>query len=112
MRDEQELSLQDYSGSLISQDDEMKEKSILYSYLRTNGYIPRTGYKFGHHFRVYSGKKTHSEMLIHAVGEAADLPMSTISRSVRLAHSVKKKMLFGCVHTRGIRFVEFARIKL
>jgi tRNA-intron endonuclease len=35
-----------------------------------------------------------------------------ISRSVRMAHSVKKKMLFGAVHTTGIQFVEFARIKL
>jgi tRNA-intron endonuclease len=29
-----------------------------------------------------------------------------------MAHSVKKKMLFGAVHTTGIQFVEFARIKL
>ena len=57
-------------------------------------------------------RKTHSEMLAHALPGGAALPMSVISRSVRLAHSVKKKMLFGCVHTEGIFFVEFARIKL
>jgi tRNA-intron endonuclease len=51
-------------------------------------------------------------MLVHAVGQASELPMSTISRSVRLAHSVKKKMLFGAVHNSGIRYIEFARIKL
>ena len=50
-------------------------------------------------------------MLVHAIEKEADFPMSVISRSVRMAHSVKKKMLFGCVST-GIQFVEFARIKL
>jgi tRNA-intron endonuclease len=51
-------------------------------------------------------------MLVHAVATAGAMPMSTISRSVRLSHSVKKKMLFGCVHTAGIHYIEFARIKL
>jgi tRNA-intron endonuclease len=54
----------------------------------------------------------HSDLLVHAVEKDAALPMSAISRSVRMAHSVKKKMLFGAVHTNGIQFVEFARIKL
>jgi tRNA-intron endonuclease len=54
----------------------------------------------------------HSDLLVHAIEKEAVMPMSVISRSVRMAHSVKKKMLFGCVHTTGIQFVEFARIKL
>jgi tRNA-intron endonuclease len=93
-------------------DSELFQKSAVYADLRHRGYIPKTGYKFGHHFRVYSGRKAHSDMLVHAVKENEDLPMSSISRSVRLAHSVKKKMLFGCVYTSGIQYVEFARIKL
>jgi len=93
-------------------DSEFPHKAKVYTDLRDRGYIPKTGYKFGHHFRVYSGEKVHSEMLVHAVETGAGLPMMTISRSVRLAHSVKKKMLFGCVYTSGIQYVEFARIKL
>ncbi len=93
-------------------DLEMGEKVLVYGDLREHGYIPKTGYKFGHHFRVYTGTKVHSEMLVHAVATAGAMPMSTISRSVRLSHSVKKKMLFGCVHTAGIHYIEFARIKL
>ena len=93
-------------------DLEMGEKVLVYGDLREHGYTPKTGYKFGHHFRVYTGTKVHSEMLVHAVATAGAMPMSTISRSVRLAHSVKKKMLFGCVHTTGIHYIEFARIKL
>jgi tRNA-intron endonuclease len=93
-------------------DLEMGEKVRVYSDMREHGYTPKTGYKFGHHFRVYTGTKVHSEMLVHAVATEGAMPMSTISRSVRLSHSVKKKMLFGCVHTTGIHYIEFARIKL
>jgi tRNA-intron endonuclease len=93
-------------------DVELAEKAAVYQDLRNRGYVPKTGYKFGHHFRVYSGQKVHSEMLVHAVARGVRPPMSSISRSVRLAHSVKKKMLFGHQHTTGIQYVEFARIKL
>ncbi|OPY36499.1 MAG: tRNA-splicing endonuclease [Methanoregula sp. PtaU1.Bin051] len=93
-------------------DSEFAHKAAVYTDLRRLGYIPKTGYKFGHHFRVYSTQKVHSGMLVHAVGQDSELPMSTISRSVRLAHSVKKKMLFGAVHSSGIQYIEFARIKL
>ena len=93
-------------------DIEFPEKVRVYEDLRHRGFVPRTGYKFGHHFRVYTGRKVHSEMLVQALPGGASLPMSAISRSVRLAHSVKKKMLFGCEHGEEIQYVEFARIKL
>ena len=93
-------------------DSELAEKDKVYTELRGHNFTPRTGYKFGHHFRVYCGRNVHSDMLVHAVEKETSLPMSAISRSVRMAHSVKKKMLFGAVHTKGIQFVEFARIKL
>jgi len=93
-------------------DRELTLKHTVYTELRGHGFTPRTGYKFGHHFRVYCGKNVHSDLLVHAVEKEATLPMSVISRSVRMAHSVKKKMFFGAVHSSGIQFVEFARIKL
>lgn len=106
------VTSEEFIRMAISADSEFQEKYLVYQDLRGKGYIPRTGYKFGHHFRVYSGGRLHSEMLVHAVDAAMSLPMSTISRSVRLAHSVKKKMLFATVHSKGIQYVEFARIKL
>ena len=102
----------EYLARARATDVEMDEKVLVYRDLRDRGYTPKTGYKFGHHFRVYTGTKVHSEMLVHAVATEGAMPMSTISRSVRLSHSVKKKMLFGCVHTTGIHYIEFARIKL
>jgi len=98
-------------GSLES-DAELGVKAEVYGDLRDLGYIPRTGYKFGHHFRVYAKDRSHSELLVHAIPPEQSLAVSVISRSVRLANSVKKKMLFACVHPSGIRYIEFARMKL
>jgi tRNA-intron endonuclease, archaea type len=111
-KDNHPVSAGDYFTDASGADGELAEKTKVYAELRSHGLTPRTGYKFGHHFRVYCGKNVHSDLLVHAIEKEAVLPMSVISRSVRMAHSVKKKMLFGCVHTTGIQFVEFARIKL
>ncbi|MCX6689435.1 MAG: tRNA-intron lyase [Methanoregula sp.] len=106
------VSAEAYLTSACAADSELAAKTKVYTELRRHEFTPRTGYKFGHHFRVYCGTSVHSDMLVHAIEKEAVMPMSVISRSVRMAHSVKKKMLFGCVHITGIQFVEFARIKL
>jgi tRNA-intron endonuclease len=106
------LSPEEYLEGALPSDPELAEKATVYADLRDHGYIPRTGYKFGHHFRVYARDKTHSDLLVHAVPPGQTLSVSVISRSVRLAHSVKKKMLFACVHPSGIRYIEFGRMKL
>ncbi|HNX17763.1 MAG TPA: tRNA-intron lyase [Methanoregula sp.] len=111
-KDGSPITSEDYFAFASESDTELPEKDKVYTELRRHEFIPRTGYKFGHHFRVYCGKNVHSDLLVHAIEKEAVMPMSVISRSVRMAHSVKKKMLFGCVHTTGIQFVEFARIKL
>ena len=106
------VSPQEFLALASETDPELTLKHTVYTELRGHGFTPRTGYKFGHHFRVYCGKNVHSDLLVHAVDKEAALSMSVISRSVRMAHSVKKKMFFGAVHSSGIQFVEFARIKL
>ncbi len=86
-----QMTAEQFLDAAAEKDVEIHEKERVFSDLREKGYIPRTGYKFGHHFRVYSGKKSHSEMLVHAVPSGTSTPMSAVSRSVRLAHSVKKR---------------------
>ena len=111
-RDEETVNPDEVLALAGETDQELAIKNAVYAELRSHASTPRTGYKFGHHFRVYCGKSVHSDLLVHAVEMEAVLPMSVISRSVRMAHSVKKKMFFGTVHSSGIQFVEFARIKL
>ncbi|MDK2973657.1 MAG: tRNA-intron endonuclease, archaea type [Methanofollis sp.] len=106
------LSREAYYGVASATDGELAEKAIVYADLRRRGCGPKTGYKFGHHFRVYTEGMQHSPLLAHAIPAGTALPMAAISRSVRLANSVKKKMLFACVHTDEIQYIEFARIKL
>jgi len=105
-------SCDEFLAITSSIDPEFSEKARVYADLRHRGYIPKTGYKFGHHFRVYAGGKTHADMLVHAVRKGERLSMNTIARSVRLAHSVKKKMLFACVYPESIQYIEFGRVKL
>ena len=106
------LTPEAYLEKALPSDSELAEKTAVYADLRDHGYIPRTGYKFGHHFRVYARDRSHSDLLVHAIPPGQTLAVSVISRSVRLAHSVKKKMLFACVHPSGIRYIEFGRMKL
>lgn len=106
------LGRDEFHALAAAADGELAEKVVVYADLRRRGYAPKTGYKFGHHFRVYDPGVQHSLMLAHAIPAGTALTMAAISRSVRLAHSVKKKMLFACVHIKGIQYVEFARIKM
>lgn len=109
---EHDMTADEYAGHAAAYDPEFADKMIVYRYFRDIGYSPRTGYKYGHHFRVYTEEGKHSEMLVHACAHDLSMPMSVISRSVRLAHSVKKKMLFACIEKSDVVFIEFARMKL
>ena len=106
------VTREEYFGRVTAADHELAYKIKAYSHLRDLKNIPRTAYKFGHHFRVYSGGTQHSELLVHAIPVTESMPMSVVSRSVRLAHSVRKKMLFACVNTDNIEYIEFARVKM
>ncbi|MFQ6137244.1 MAG: tRNA-intron lyase [Candidatus Hydrothermarchaeales archaeon] len=75
-----------------------------YKDLRERGYIVKTGFKFGVHFRVYERGDyldKHSTYLVHAVPESYTLSFPELSRAVRLSQSVKKKMIFAVVDEEG-----------
>ncbi|MDR0439352.1 MAG: tRNA-intron lyase [Methanocalculaceae archaeon] len=106
------MTAEDYEAFVATYDPEFTDKMTVYRYFRSIGWSPRTGYKYGHHFRVYTEDGKHSEMLVHACAHNPVMSMRVISRSVRLAHSVKKKMLFAYMEKADIFFIEFARMKL
>ncbi len=106
------MAAEEYINLAASVDGEFMDKLALYRYLKDLGFFPRSGYKYGHHFRVYTQSGKHSEMLAHAVPFGTLMSMSAISRSVRLAHSVRKKMLFASISETEITEVEFARMKM
>ena len=70
---------------------------IIYENLRERGIIVKTGFKYGSHFRAYEGDpgKQHAKYLVHALPAGFKGMWPEISRAVRLAHGVKKEILFG-----------------
>jgi len=86
-------------------DPELMLKYRVYADLRSRGYVVKTGLKFGSHFRVYGrGERpgeVHSRYLVHAIREGTRLSPPELARAVRLAHSVRKVMIFAVVDDEG-----------
>ena len=72
---------------------------LLQSYgdLRRAGLVPKTGFKYGTHFRAYEGdpQQTHARYLVHTVPVEYRSSWPEVSRAIRLAHGVKKSFLFS-----------------
>ncbi len=69
--------------------------------LRSAGYILKTAFKYGGDFRVYNKGdhpgKAHATWILYAATEHESIKFLTFSAVNRVAHSVKKKVLFGVV---------------
>jgi tRNA-intron endonuclease len=75
--------------------------------------IVKTGFKYGTHFRVYKGNpdNQHALYLVHAVNPDFEATWPEISRAVRLAHGVKKEMLFGRIKKQNAEYIRLKRIR-
>jgi tRNA-intron endonuclease len=104
--DGEELNRQDAYERFCEIDDEFPYKFPAYSDLRERGYIVKSGFKFGAHFRVYprgvnpykSGDKRereHTKYVVHAVPENHTLSFQQMSRAVRLANNIRADMLWA-----------------
>lgn len=94
------------------------EKYKVYKDLRDRFFIPKTGFKFGSHFRVYDkflslSNFSHSKYLVHVIPNNYIFKYQSLSRAIRLANSVKKKMVFASYFSESdIKYIEIKRIKL
>jgi len=95
---------------------------IVYSDLRNKGYLVKTGYKFGAHFRVYEkgvkikrGPKApfeHTKFVVHAVPEEAAFSLPEMSRAVRLAHNIRATFVWAVVDKENdVTYYEIKRLK-
>ncbi len=97
----------------VESDFDLKYK--VYRDLRKNKLVVKTGFKFGTHFRVYKhvegpSKVPHSEYLVHTVPVDHIFLPPVLSRAVRLAHSVRKQMVFAYPDD-GVKYLEIKRLK-
>lgn len=83
-----------------------------YEDLTARGVISKTGFKYGSHFRAYEGdpETHHAKYLVHVVPKGHRGAWPEISRAVRLAHGVKKQILFGEVG-HSVRYVKLERVR-
>jgi len=88
----------------IAKEENFQLKCKVYADLRERGRIVKTGFKFGAHFRVYGRDESieeHSKYLVHVVPESTVYSFHEVSRIVRLAHGVKKDIIFAVVDDEG-----------
>lgn len=74
----------------------------VYSALRDTGIVPKTGYKFGSDFRTYATVESvddlgHSEYLVRVLPADHSFDPRDLSLDIRLAHGVRKTMVFALV---------------
>ncbi len=89
-------------------------KFLVYKDLRERGLIVKAGFKYGAHFRAYRGSvEDHAEYLIHAVDEKERVESHEFVRTVRMAHTVNKKMVLAFVDMENdITYIEVTRVKM
>ncbi|MEM3075901.1 MAG: tRNA-intron lyase, partial [Candidatus Bilamarchaeaceae archaeon] len=76
----------------------------VYEDWRARGYVVKTGFKFGTHFRIYfpgaspvkeGDEWVHSKHVIHVFSRRNKLLISEWARAIRVAHSVKKTFILA-----------------
>lgn len=99
-------------NSTVSQVEKVASKRIkffndmylVYEDWRKRGYVIKTGFKFGTHFRIYfpgaspvrsEDEWMHSKHVIHVFPRKHKLIISEWARAIRVAHSVKKTFILA-----------------
>jgi len=83
---------------------------LVYEDWRGRGYVIKTGFKFGTHFRIYfpgaspirsEEEWMHSKHVIHVFPRKNKLLISEWARAIRVAHSVKKTFILAIPGKKG-----------
>ncbi|MGP6239217.1 hypothetical protein ACNF40_02220 [Cuniculiplasma sp. SKW4] len=102
------LSEQEFS--ILTKRDSIDPVTQIYGDLIKRGMIVKTGFKYGCTFRAYEESlEDHSEYLIHITENIME--WYEISRAVRVAAAVRKRMVFSSIIDKEPIYVEIKRIK-
>lgn len=113
----EKLSNETFSKKAAEIDAEFEKKYTIYKELKEKGFVPKTGFKFGTHFRVYRkveslDKIPHSEFLLHVISSDDEFKLPATSGAIRLANSVHKKMIYAADFGSRREYIEFERIRM
>jgi len=103
-------------------DKRLHERYVVYSDMRERGLTVKTGFKFGCDFRVYrrgvsvkKGPKAageHTRWIVSVVAEDYTCSFPELSRAVRLAHSIRARMLWAVVDSENnVTYYEILRMR-
>ncbi|MEM5825936.1 MAG: tRNA-intron lyase [Candidatus Aenigmatarchaeota archaeon] len=104
MKTGKELSFESLLKKIKKQERNVEALLDVYEDWRLRGYIIKTGFKFGTHFRLYfpgaspikeKSKWIHSKHVIHVFPKEVRMRMSEWARAVRVAHSVRKTFIMA-----------------
>ncbi|MBI4170782.1 MAG: tRNA-intron lyase [Candidatus Aenigmarchaeota archaeon] len=116
------MTFEELFSHAASLDSRFSHKYRVYEDLRERGLLVRTGFKFGCDFRVYDrgvqlkkgpkSAKEHTKWIVFSVPEDFTMSFQELSRSVRLAHNIRAKMLWAIVDNEAdVTFYQILRIK-
>lgn len=117
------ITAQAFYDKCMAVDKEFPQKFTVYRDLRNRGYIVKSGFKFGTHFRVYDRgvnpykegskeTKEHTKYNVHAYPENHMLMPQEWSRYVRLSHNIRATALMAIVDEEGdVTYYKIIRTK-
>lgn len=111
----------DFFRFVTKKEPEFQQKFVVFSDLRERGYLVKTGFKFGAHFRVYErgvklkrGPKApheHTKFVVHAISEEDRFSYPELSRATRLAQNIRAKMVWAVVDSENdVTYYEIFRV--
>lgn len=117
-----QLTFKELYDHACSLDKRFPHKYRVYEDLRERGLLVRTGFKFGCDFRVYErgvqlkkgpkSAKEHTKWIVFSVSEDFTMSFAELSRSVRLAHNIRARMLWAVVDSESdVTFYSIVRHK-
>jgi len=106
-KDENQLKFEELYDHATKLDRRLPHRYRVYEDLRERGLLVRTGFKFGCDYRVYErgvqlkkgpkSAKEHTKWIVFCVPEDFTMSFQELSRSVRLAHNIRARMLWAIV---------------
>ena len=95
--------------------DRFDRRLAVYRHLRERGVVPKTGFKFGADFRTYAAVDHvqdlgHSELLVRVLPASTARSPRDVALDVRLAHGVRKRMVFALVDGDDVEWVAVGRL--
>lgn len=95
--------------------DRFDRRLAVYDDLRRRGVVPKTGFKFGADFRTYADVTSveelgHSELLVRVFPTGHVFQPRDLALDVRLAHGVRKTMVFALADGETVEWLAVERL--